>query len=144
MAMRSHDRDGVAPEYVVETTPSGVATEGLAVPRKRACYPDAWYLHLVRGDAGKRPVAHVRETLGDLSRYREVSYERLCADPAESCRGLFEWIGLEAGDDALEAVRSLSLNQPSDLDGVAPARGRSFARSPAPPGADFKASQRVL
>jgi hypothetical protein len=72
-----------------------------------------------------RAVQHIRENLGDLSRYRELSYEELRADPAEECSALFEWLGVETGDEVLETVRVVSREQYSDH-GVAAPQARSI------------------
>jgi hypothetical protein len=141
LAMRSHLSDGPTPPFVVEKTPIAAKPEPLDLARKRECYPDAWYIHIVRDrEAVTRSlmrspwvwdrsyercsalweltVGHARATLGDLPRYREVSYEELRADPAEACRGLFEWLGVSAGDEVLETVRVLSREPYSDLGAV--------------------------
>lgn len=69
-----------------------------------------------------------RSALGDLPRYRELSYEELRADPAKAARGLFEWLGVQAGDCVLETIRVLSREQFSDLGAVAevPKRGNTI------------------
>src|SRR4051794_37897609 len=148
MAMRSHVCPGAAPPFVVEKTPISSRPGGLDLARKRDCYPDAWYIHIVRDREAvarslmrapwmsdrsyaactglwDRTVGHARETLGDLPRYREVSYEELRADPAEACRALFEWLGVAAGDEQLETIRVLSSEPFSDLGAVAAPPARS-------------------
>src|SRR4051794_31371769 len=154
LAMRSHLSNGSTPPFVVEKTPIVAKAEPLDLARKRDCYPDAWYIHIVRDrEAVARSlmrapwmsdrsypacaglwdhtVGHARETLGDLPRYREVSYEELRADPAEGCRALFEWVGVGAGDEELETIRVLSSEQFSDLGAVAPPPARpSVAAAP--------------
>jgi hypothetical protein len=150
LAMRSHVSVGTEPEFVVEKTPIASRLGGLDLARKRDCYPDAWYVHIVRDReavakslmrapwmpdrsyeacAGlwDRTVGHARETLGDLPRYREVSYEELRADPGEGCRDLLGWLGVGNGEDVLETIRVLSREQFSDLGAVAPAPARSTA-----------------
>ena len=155
MAMRAD----VSPEaaFVVEKTPIADDPEGLDLARKRECYPDAWYIHIVRereavtqslmrapwmpdrshaACAGlwDRTVGNARAALGDLARYREVSYEQMRGDPAAGCRPLFEWLGVDTGDDVLETVRVLSREQFSDLGAVArtPARSTASAVRAAP------------
>jgi len=141
MSMRDHVSAGTAPSYVVEKTPIAAHDDGRDLARKRDCYPDAWYVHIVRDReavarslmrapwmsdrsyencAGlwDRTVGHARDVLGDLPRYREVRYEDLRADPAEACRELFDWIGIETGEDALETIRVLSREPFSDLGAV--------------------------
>lgn len=147
-AMRSHVSVGAAPPFMVEKTPIASATGGLDLARKRECYPDAWYIHIVRDReavarslmrapwttdrshdacAGlwDRAVGNVRATLGDLPRYREVSYEELRADPAAACGALFSWLGVANDDETLETIRVLSREQFSDLGAIgAPERPR--------------------
>jgi sulfotransferase family protein len=153
LAMRSHVSTGTRPEFVVEKTPISGSVGGLDLVRKRDCYPDAWYVHIVRDReavarslmrapwmhdrsyeacAGlwDRTVGSARSTLGDLPRYREVSYEDLRADPAEGCKALFEWLGVGAGDEVLETMRVLSRDQFSDLGFVPAAPARMNLRSP--------------
>jgi hypothetical protein len=157
LAMRTHVSAGTTPGFVVEKTPIADGIDGLDLERKAECYPDAWYIHIVRDReavtkslmrapwmpdrshaacAGlwDRTVGHARAKLGDLPRYRELSYEELRADPAESCRTLLEWLGVAAGEDELERICVLSREQFSDLGAVAPAPARSspsgFAAAP--------------
>jgi hypothetical protein len=142
LAMRSGVSPGPdAPGFIVEKTPIADGVDGLDLPRKRECYPDAWYIHIVRDrDAvakslmrapwspdhtyeacaavWDRTVGGARATLGDLPRYRELSYEDLRADPAEATRGLFEWLGVRAGAAELETVRALSREPFSDLGAI--------------------------
>ena len=143
LAMRSHLSASAAPPFVVEKTPIAAAPEPLDLARKRECYPDAWYIHIVRDrEAVTRSlmrspwmwdrsyeacsahwdltVGHARATLGDLPRYREVSYEELRADPAEACRDLFQWLGVSGADQVLETVRALSREPYSDLGAIVP------------------------
>lgn len=179
MAMRAHVSRGATPPYVVEKTPIAMGLEGLDLARKRECYPDAWFVHIVRdreavarslmrspfmADRSYRACAGLwdesvgaaRRTLGDHPRYREVDYEAIRSDPAEGCRALFEWLGVDAGEQVLEEVSRLSLDQYSDLGAVtgparslraraagaagrlaAAARERVAARGPEPEGRDL-------
>jgi len=145
MAMRSH----VSPDsqFVVEKTPISGRDGAFDLERKREVYPDGWYIHIVRDREAvirslmRAPwmpdrsyaacaahwdgtVGRARETLGDLPRYLEVSHEELCKDPAGCCKELFEWLGIEAGEDVLDTVRILSREQFSDLGAVPPSPGR--------------------
>lgn len=131
LAMRSRANRGVDPPFIVEKTPTSLQQQGLDLRRKRECFPDGWYLHIVRdGDAVTRSLMRApwmtdrsaancertwrecveltRESLGDHPRYREVSYEALRADPASIGRELFGWLGVAASDDVLNTVRALS------------------------------------
>ncbi|MGH2836723.1 MAG: sulfotransferase family protein, partial [Thermoleophilaceae bacterium] len=144
LAMRAHVSVGSTPPFVVEKTPIGGKAGGLDLVRKRDCYPDAWYVHIVRDreavarslmrapwmadrshKAGaalwNRTVGDARATLGDLPRYSEVSYEELRADPEAGLRALFEWLGVAAGEDVMETARAISREQVSDLGAVPPA-----------------------
>ncbi|MFL5885748.1 MAG: sulfotransferase family protein [Thermoleophilaceae bacterium] len=150
MAMRSHVCPGPPPPFVVEKTPIASKIGGLDLARKRDCYPDGWYVHIVRDREAvarslmrapwmsdrsyeacaalwDRTVGHARAELGHLPRYREVSYEELRADPAQTCRDLFDWLGVDAGGDVLETVRVLSREPFSDLGAVAAASSRAHS-----------------
>ena len=146
LAMRAHVSRGAEPEFVVEKTPVGARQDGLDLVRKRDCYPDAHYLHIVRDrdavtkslmrapfmedrsyDAcaavWDRVVGDIRKHLGDLPRYREVSYAALREDPAGTCAELFDWLGVDSGQEAQDVVRALSRERFSDLGTVS--RGSS-------------------
>src|SRR5947209_8155300 len=92
--MRERVSGDATPGFVVEKTPAGARRDGLDLERKRDCYPDAWYLHIVRdreavirslmrapfmedrsreGCAAHRDrvVENIRRCFGDLPRYRE-------------------------------------------------------------------------
>jgi len=154
LAMRSHVSAGGEPPFVVEKTPVA-AGGGLDLARKAECYPDAWYIHIVRDREAvirslmRAPWMHDRsygscaglwdQTVGDarahlsnLPRYREVGYEELRADPAEASRALFEWLGVGTGDETLETIRVLSREQFSDLGAVAAAPERARRTRPLP------------
>jgi hypothetical protein len=107
---------------IVERTPLHVAHLALI----GAVYPDAAFVHIVRDGrdvarslrsqpwgpatieeaaAEWRDAVRAARTDGPtLSRYREVRYEDLLADPAGQASGLFEWLGLGVDDDVLKAV----------------------------------------
>lgn len=53
-------------------------------------------------------VAAIREVLGGHERYRELTYQELRADPAAALRGVFAWLGVDAGESVLARVRTLS------------------------------------
>jgi hypothetical protein len=105
----------------VEKTP----LHSLILPQLGAVYPDASYVHVVRdgrdvarsisevsffgipdpGDAARlwrRVLVEVRAASRDLSRYRDVRYEDLLADPVEQVGALLRWLGLEV-DDSVRA-----------------------------------------
>ena len=151
MAMRKHVSAGAEPPFVVEKTPVAARRDGLDIVRKADCYPDAWYVHIVRDRdavvkslmrapfmadrsfdacAGlwDRVVGDLRTTLGGLRHYREISYESLRSDPAHVCEELFAWLGVSSDDDVLETVRRLSREPFSDLGRAPAARGGRRAR----------------
>jgi hypothetical protein len=154
MGMRSRVSPGPEPPFVVEKTPISPVKGSPDLARKRECYPDAWYVHIVRDReavvrslmrapwmpdrsydacAGlwDETVGRAREVSRDLPRYREVSYEDMRKDPVRSCQELFEWLGVDTGEQVLETVRLLSREKFSDLGAVpsaAAASGRAAVR----------------
>ena len=140
-AMRRRVSAGAEAPFVVEKTPIRPFAEGRDLARKAECYPDAWYLHIVRDREAvvrslmRSPwmidrsykacarvwddaVEHARASFAALPHYREVSYEELRRDPVEGCRALFEWLGVDAGLPVLETMGALSREQFSDLGAV--------------------------
>lgn len=126
-------RDRVKPEaeFVIEKTPLGPSGPWAQIERKRECYPDAWFLHIVRDGRAvteslmrapfvrdpspvacfrrwREAVASIRQVVGDHPRYRELRYEDLRADPIAAARTLFGWVGVDAGEDVLHRVRAVS------------------------------------
>jgi sulfotransferase family protein len=118
LLMRDATKPGAA--FVAENTPVPASAEaGSVVARKLECYPDAWYVHIVRDGRevarslarmpwmGGRPEASCYELWQSCrdairtglsgARYREVSYAELVADPAGRIAEVVDWIGL--GDD---------------------------------------------
>ena len=155
MAMRSHvSRDqATEPEFVVEKTPSQAGAEPLDLVRKRECYPDAHYLHIVRdgeavirslmrapwlGDRSRenceriwsQAVEQTRRALSDHPRYIEVSYERLRDDPVAQAAEVFDWLGVESGEPALANVRALSAERFSDRGAVTSRQARADGGGP--------------
>lgn len=131
------------PEFVVEKTPSSADPGALDLARKRECYPDAWYVHVLRdGEAvirslmqspwrsdrsrkeservWKQAVESTRNALGDLPRYREVAYERFVEDPAAEAAALFRWLGVDEGPEVLDRVRAVSRERYSERGTVRP------------------------
>ena len=144
VAMREHVGKEPTPPFVVEKTPVGARKDGLDLERKRDCYPDAWFVHIVRdreavtrslmrapfvedrsyeacSGTWDRVVGDIRRHLGDAPRYREVAYEDLRGDPAAACRAIFEWLGLRADDEVLDVVRTLARERVSDMGEPQPA-----------------------
>ena len=151
-AMRDHVAPGTAAPFVVEKTPTSRA-DGVDLERKRDCYPDAWYVHVVRdreavirslmrapfmADRSREAcaalwdnsVGNIRRCFGELPRYVELPYDDLRADPAAACRGLFEKLGVAAGDAELETVRALSRERFSEIGAPPPAAGPSLRELP--------------
>jgi len=141
-AMRAHVSGATSSQYVVEKTPVGARSDGRDLERKRECYPDAWFLHIVRerdavvrslmrapfmadrsrdacGGLWDRVVGDIRHVLADAPRYRELPYERLAADPLAACLEVFEWLGLETDEQARQAIQAVSRERVSEM-GVAP------------------------
>jgi len=125
-------------EFALEKTPAARMRPAVVLRRKLECFPDGWYIHIVRdGDAVTRSlmrgpwnpdrspqacrrwwregVAAIRSVLGDQERYREVRYEELASRPAETVSQLFDWLGLDYDDELLARVESLSRVRFSDL-----------------------------
>ncbi|MGH2952852.1 MAG: sulfotransferase [Solirubrobacterales bacterium] len=126
-------RSRTAPKarFVVEKTPASMVNPELIYTRKLECYPDGWFLHIVRDPghvarsltrapwspdrspaASRRwrsgAVAAIRTTYRDHPRYREIGYEQLVADPVGAMDEVFEWLGLASDDDLRERVRLLA------------------------------------
>jgi hypothetical protein len=109
---------------VVERSPNHVEQLELI----GAIYPDAWFLHIVRdgrdvarsllsqpwgptsveeaAQVWARSMTSARAAAPALTRYREVHYERLLADPAGGMRDVFEWLGLGASTDDMARVEA--------------------------------------
>ena len=144
VAMRAHVSGGTDPGFVVEKTPVGARADGLDLERKLECYPDAWYLHIVRDReavirslmrapfmadssyescAGLRDrvVCDIRRVLGEAPRYRELPYERLREDPVAACAEVFEWLGLETADTDRERLAAVARERVSEM-GAPPPR----------------------
>lgn len=140
LRMRERAKPGAA--FVVEKTPLFSTAAAQAMERKLRCYPDAWFLHLVRderatarsmvrapftGSRGERAILRgirdavdaIRGAAADHPRYLEVDYEELRADPGQGVAAILRWLGLEAGEEVLERVELLS--------------GEHFSRFGAPP-----------
>ena len=126
-------RGSVKPDarFVVEKSPLLDPDPHLLMQRKLRCYPDAWYLHLVRDEEAvmrslmrapfmegrqeaavretlRESVAAIRDVLGEQPRFRELTYEDLRACPEDALADIFRWIGVTVDDAVLERVRTLS------------------------------------
>lgn len=117
--------------FVVENSPLGAGVPRSALTRKLECYPDAWYLHIVRDGQAvaaslmraawtpdpsleaclrhwRSVVGATREVFGALPRYREIRYEDLRADLAGTTAGIFDWLGVRTDHEILERMELLS------------------------------------
>lgn len=151
LRMRSRVAGGEEAKFVVEKTPTSFPQGSLDLKRKRECFPDAWYVHIVRdGEAVTRSlmrapfmadrspdacrklwedcVGFTREVLGDHPRYREVSYELMRSDPARVAGELFEWLGVDASEKRRQLADDVSRERFSEL-GDPPAETEPPARS---------------
>ena len=114
--------------YVLEKTPVSERHADVETARKRECFPDAWYVHIVRDGPAvtqsllrtpfaqnrspedcarwwRNGVAGIRKALADHPRYREIRYDELVADPAAACASLFDWLGLDYDEELLQLLR---------------------------------------
>lgn len=139
-------------QFALEKTPADRRRPEVVLRRKLECFPDGWYIHIVRdGEAVTRSlmrgpwnpdrspqacrrwwregVAAVRSVLGSQERYRELRYEDLAARPTETVAELFDWLGLAYDDELLTRVELLSrvrfsdLGPPEDETDAAPSQG---------------------
>lgn len=118
-------------EFVLEKTPVASTDPEKEVRTKVECYPDAWYVHIVRegravaeslerapwadersSAAGqqtwRRAIDAIRGQLGAHPRYREFRYEDLSADPVGVTSQIFKWLRLGVDDATRERVRLLA------------------------------------
>lgn len=152
-AMRGHVAGATTPRFVVEKTPAGARSDGRDLERKRECYPDGWFVHIVRerdavvrslmrapfmadrseeacGALWDRVVGDIRRVLGDGPRYVELPYEQLAADPPAACRRVFDWLGLDTDEATQQTISALARERVSEM-GVAadvPTTTRALAR----------------
>ncbi len=128
--MRMRDSTDPGAEFVVEKTPAPLDTQQLT-SRKLECFPDAWFVHIVRNgeevarslvrmpwmegrsesqcyEVWQRRCEGLRSALSQSERYREVAYEELKEDPEGTVSELLRWMGIEASSEYLDAVRDAS------------------------------------
>ena len=156
LRMRSHVRGGEDASFVVEKTPTSFHQGALDLRRKLECYPDAYYVHILRdGEAVTRSlmrstfmrdrsyenchrvwresVSFTRDVLGDHPRYREITYEDLRADPGRAVAELYQWLDVDSGETVLQTARAVSKERFSELGVVQPQdevpRGSSLRRA---------------
>ena len=123
---RARDTYNPRAEWFVEKSPSNTKR----LPLVTSVYPDAWFISVVRDgrDAVRSlmdtPMAPptVDEAAAEwvagmdklqlyrhlLRRFRQVRYEAMLQDPVGAAVELFEWLGLECGEDVLEVVERRS------------------------------------
>lgn len=130
LRMRESTKPGAS--FVAEKTPVPASSDAHSIlSRKLECFPDAWFIHLVRdGRAVARSLVRtpwmrgrsedaaydlwlrcsqgIRSGLASSSRYREVPYERVQPDPVTAISELLEWIGLEGSPGYFDAVQEAS------------------------------------
>jgi hypothetical protein len=115
--------DKPSADYFLEKTP----THSWHLDLVSALYPDAWIIHIIRDgrdvahsgaelDFGPSDVEaaarHWRDTIERVrrdsvlfSRYREVRYEALLADPVGETSELLTWLGLDVDDSVRSQLR---------------------------------------
>jgi hypothetical protein len=119
-------------DFFVEKSP----VHSMRIPQIAASYPDAWFVHIVRDgrDVARsasqvpffqlaRPadgarmwmdfVGGVRVGATAVTRFREIRYERLFADPGAVMRELFTWVGLGSDGTVDAAVQARSVRRVS-------------------------------
>lgn len=124
--------------FALEKTPAARTRPEVALRRKLECFPDGWFVHIVRdGDAVTRSlmrgpwnpdrtpeacerwwregVAAIRGVLGAQDRYREIRYEDLAARPADTVAEVLGWLGLECDGGLRQRIEMLSRVPFSDL-----------------------------
>jgi hypothetical protein len=113
--------------FVMEKTPA-VPPPLATMARKAECYPDAWHVHILRDGQAvaaslmnapwienptpeacvrqwRNAVDAIRAAFADGSRYREITYDDLRADPARVCGEVFAWLGLRHDEEILKQIR---------------------------------------
>lgn len=119
-------------EYIVEKTPAVRRHPEVALSRKFECYPDAWYVHIVRDEEEvvrslmrlpmwteepnegecrrwwQDAVTAVRGTLGGAPRYREVDYADLNRDPVTTVTEILSWLGLTVEPELRDSIKAAS------------------------------------
>lgn len=115
-------RHNLSASWYVEKSPP----HSHLLPLAAVTHPDAWYIEIVRDgrDVAKsiseapfgdetlastaqqwaKAVQDIRQESWRLDRYRTIRYEELFADPVGQMADLFEWLGLEVGDEVAKAV----------------------------------------
>ena len=146
--LRMRDRVRPGATHVLEKTPAGSLYPSVEMARKLECFPDGWYVHVIRdpravaasltavpwgpaslsggADVWRRSVVDIREVFGRHPRYREVRYEDLLGEPEAGFKQMLTWLGLamEQGvRERLARVREMRL-APAGEGPLAPHRWR--------------------
>jgi hypothetical protein len=133
-------RSRVAPDarFVVEKTPARRIRPKVTLARKLECYPDAWFIHIVREDDAairslmrapwnvdrsqessarwwQDAVDGIRAVCADHPRYQELRYEDVASDPVGVASRLFDGLGLDSDDQILAQVAHVSRERFSDF-----------------------------
>jgi hypothetical protein len=132
--LRMRDATKPGASFVAEKTPMPIAelSHGRAsLSRKLECYPDAWFVHIVREghevasslarmpwmggrsqgecfDLWNRCIETIRQELAGSVRYHELSYAELVADAAPPIGALMQRIGVASDPGYLDAVVAAS------------------------------------
>ena len=124
--------------FALEKTPAARTQPEVALRRKLECFPDGWYIHIVRdGEAVTRSlmrgpwnpdrspaacerwwregVGAIRNVLGTQQRYRELRCEDLAARPVEAAVEIFGWLGLECDRELRLRIEDLARVPFADL-----------------------------
>ena len=129
--LRVRERAKPGATWVAEKTPVFSDSAWQVTQRKLRCYPDAWYVHIVRDEQAaarsimtspfdaprsrraaargvREAVEAIRVTLSGNARYLELKQEDLRAEPVAGVRKVLDWIGAETDRSVLEQIGSLS------------------------------------
>lgn len=138
--LRMRERNRPDARFVVEKTPFGEHSFRAELRRKLECYPDAWYVHLIRDPraivrswherwgAGRpassiaevwaQSIHDVRSQLGDSPRFREVHYKDLLESPVDAMGELIDWFAARRDPEIDSIIRETA----GYAAGVKPAR----------------------
>jgi len=135
--------------WFVEKSPSNTKR----LPLIASVYPDASFISVIRDgrdavrslmDTPMAPLT-VAEAAGEwvtsldelqryrhlLRRFRQVRYEAMLGDPVAAAADLFDWLGLECGDDVLGAVEQQSKREVARYGATGPVGPGKWMQLPA-------------
>lgn len=147
--------------FALEKTPAARTQPEVALRRKLECFPDGWYIHIVRdGEAVTRSlmrgpwnpdrspeacerwwregVGAIRSVLGSEQRYRELRYEDLAARPVDTAMQIFAWLGLESDRELRLRIEDLASVPFADLGPYENRGDAPEAGQPPPPLRDLR------